>query len=107
MPNMEQSNAWRNSTGGDGDPSHNAIVKPYLDPSHGRNGLRTANYAGAVSDYAINPWLTDRNAGNYGLADGARPMKATMVAVRQYVIDGDGAKVYSVWFIPPEESAPR
>jgi hypothetical protein len=25
---------------------------------------------------------------------------------RQYVIDGDGAKVYSVWFIPPGEPAP-
>ena len=25
---------------------------------------------------------------------------------RQYVIDGDGQKVYGVWFIPPDDTAP-
>jgi hypothetical protein len=25
---------------------------------------------------------------------------------RQYVIDGDGEKVYGVWFIPPSEPTP-
>ena len=25
---------------------------------------------------------------------------------RQYIIDGDGDKVYGVWFIPPDDPAP-
>ena len=59
------------------------------------------------SPYPIEAAVKDQHVATIWFIDGVwRPVYKGDDG-RQYVIDGDGVKVYGVWFNPPDEPAPN
>jgi hypothetical protein len=50
--------------------------------------------------------VMDRHVATIWFIDGVWRPVYEGAAGRQYVINGDGEKVYGVWFIPPSEPSP-